>query len=66
MQDPPEYDKSNFSVPARPAVSRNQNTPESTNYEQAPSSGIYGTSFGTQGVNAKQLAENIKEEKEDE
>lgn len=58
MQDPSEYNKSNFTVPARPAVSRNQNTPESTNYEQAPSSGIYGTSFGTQGVNAKQIAKD--------
>jgi len=59
MQDPSEYNKSNFTAPARPAVSRNENTPESTNYEQAPSSGIYGTSFGTQGANAKQIAEDI-------
>lgn len=53
MRDPPEYDKRDFSAPGGPAVSRNNNTPEVLNVGKGSSSGAYGTSYGTKGVESK-------------
>jgi hypothetical protein len=53
MRDPPEYEKRDFSAPGGSAVSRNNNTPEVLNVEKGASSGAYGTSYGTKGVESK-------------
>lgn len=66
MSDPPKHEKQDFKAPSGPALSRNNDTPESYNFKQAVSSGVYKTSLGPQGGNAVRKAEKYGGNDDDE